>query len=137
MANSSTTQWINPENEHFIVWMRTAGLSNFRKLWGHIDTPLINGTYTFTVDNFYNPKTFAGHKNIVLSTSGITHPYIIRSIRGQELLPVHCLHSCGSYMHPDRGSILHKKEGSWRRVRREERYLIKYLSKISIALFTF
>lgn len=28
--------WIDSENEHFIVWMRTAGLKNFRKLWGRI-----------------------------------------------------------------------------------------------------
>lgn len=30
-------------NEHFIVWMRTAGLPNFRKLWGRIDNYLDPG----------------------------------------------------------------------------------------------
>jgi hypothetical protein len=30
-------QWLNVEQEHFIVWMRTAGLPNFRKLWGKIN----------------------------------------------------------------------------------------------------
>jgi hypothetical protein len=30
-------------DEHFIVWMRTAGLPNFRKLWGRIDNTLIPG----------------------------------------------------------------------------------------------
>ena len=34
--NSGHVQWINPEDEHFIVWMRTSGLPNFRKLWGRI-----------------------------------------------------------------------------------------------------
>ena len=34
--DSAKTQWVDPENEHFIVWMRTAGLPNFRKLWGRI-----------------------------------------------------------------------------------------------------
>ena len=27
-------------DEHFIVWMRTAGLPNFRKLWGKIEEDL-------------------------------------------------------------------------------------------------
>ena len=30
-------------NEHFIVWMRTASLSQFRKLWGVIDVDLPGG----------------------------------------------------------------------------------------------
>jgi hypothetical protein len=29
-------QWLDMEDEHFMVWMRTAGLPNFRKLWGKI-----------------------------------------------------------------------------------------------------
>jgi hypothetical protein len=31
--------------EHFIVWMRTAGLSDFRKLFGKIDAGLKQGLY--------------------------------------------------------------------------------------------
>ena len=31
-------------NEHFIVWMRTAGLPSFRKLYGRIDSDLPAGT---------------------------------------------------------------------------------------------
>jgi len=34
VSNSSLLIWIV---EHFVVWMRTAGLPNFRKLWGRID----------------------------------------------------------------------------------------------------
>ena len=30
-------QWIDIEDEHFIVWMRPAGLPDFRKLWGKIE----------------------------------------------------------------------------------------------------
>jgi len=32
--------------EHFIVWMRTAGLPTFRKLWGKINQNLESGEYT-------------------------------------------------------------------------------------------
>ena len=32
------------QDEHFIVWMRTAGLPSFRKLYGRIDTDLPAGT---------------------------------------------------------------------------------------------
>lgn len=30
-------QWIDMTNEHFIVWMRYAGLPTFRKLWGKVE----------------------------------------------------------------------------------------------------
>jgi len=33
-------------DEHFIVWMRTAGLPSFRKLWGKIEKRLEPGTYS-------------------------------------------------------------------------------------------
>jgi len=36
--------------EHFIVWMRTAGLPNFRKLWGKIEENKITpGEYELTI----------------------------------------------------------------------------------------
>ena len=39
-------QWKDMENEDFIIWMRTAGLPNFRKIWGKIDkADLISGFY--------------------------------------------------------------------------------------------
>lgn len=76
------------EDEHFIVWMRTAGLPSFRKLWGIIDQDLPEGKYTISVSNgvfqegrYVNPSTnlpqettypvsgFGGTKSIVLSTS--------------------------------------------------------------------
>lgn len=36
-------------NEHFIVWMRTAGLPQFRKLYGKIDQPITPQTLTFDI----------------------------------------------------------------------------------------
>lgn len=40
-----------PYLEHFMVWMRTSGLPNFRKLWAHIDVDLEPGTYIVNVAN--------------------------------------------------------------------------------------
>lgn len=57
-------------DEHFIVWMRTAALSHFRKLWGRIDTDIPKGTIiTIAVANRYNTYRFDGQKHVVLSTS--------------------------------------------------------------------
>jgi len=66
-------QWINITDEHFIVWMRPAGLPNFRKLWGRIeDIDLKRGqTVTLTVINRYDVNKFDGRKYIVLSTVNI------------------------------------------------------------------
>lgn len=55
--------------EHFIVWMRTAGLPNFRKLWGRIDNGLKKGTYTVEIDNKYDVNGFEGNKSFVVSTT--------------------------------------------------------------------
>lgn len=55
--------------EHFIVWMRTAGLPSFRKLWGKIYDGLKAGKYKLMVNNQYEVAPFAGEKYFVLSTS--------------------------------------------------------------------
>ena len=59
--------WMNTTNEHFVVWMRPAGLPDFRKLWGRIDS-LKQGTYTINILNNYPTTIFNGSKSIVLST---------------------------------------------------------------------
>jgi hypothetical protein len=56
-------------DEHFIVWMRTAGLPNFRKLWGRIEAGIKAGTYDLTIDNNYDVSSFDGKKTFVLSTT--------------------------------------------------------------------
>ena len=40
------------EDQHFITWMRTAALKNFRKLWGRVEQTIPAGaTITVTVQN--------------------------------------------------------------------------------------
>merc|ERR1711920_469575 len=90
--------WCN-EDEHFIVWMRTAGLPSFRKLFAKIDTKLekdrhyrvqiwngyerdpeqdvqllppalaCNGAGTACNGTLYPVHTFHGDKYVVLSTT--------------------------------------------------------------------
>ncbi|GMH42768.1 hypothetical protein BSKO_10687 [Bryopsis sp. KO-2023] len=57
-------------DEHFIVWMRTAAMPRFRKLWGKIDTNLPKGTMLkISIQNRYNTYRFDGRKSVVLSTT--------------------------------------------------------------------
>merc|ERR1711937_1076450 len=62
-------QWIDMTDEHFIVWMRTAGLPNFRKLWGRIDGDLKAGKYKLEISNQFEVAPFQGKKYFVLSTT--------------------------------------------------------------------
>jgi len=66
-------QWIDIEDEHFIVWMRPAGLPDFRKLWGRIEErDLKKGEkLSITVKNNYDVDKFSGDKSIILSTSNV------------------------------------------------------------------
>lgn len=49
--------------------MRTAGLPNFRKLWGRIDGNLKKGDYLVEIDNNYDVLSFEGKKTFVISTT--------------------------------------------------------------------
>jgi len=57
------------EDEDFIVWMRTAGLPNFKKLYRIIDQDLEPGNYNITIVNNYPVYQFSGSKFVVLSTT--------------------------------------------------------------------
>ncbi|WIA33459.1 hypothetical protein OEZ86_006589 [Tetradesmus obliquus] len=58
------------EDERFIVWMRTAALPRFRKLWGRIDSDLNAGdVINIVIDNRWNSYAFKGKKSLVLGTT--------------------------------------------------------------------
>ena len=62
-------QWIDMTDEHFIVWMRIAGLPNFRKLWGRIEgKQLEKGKYDIIINDNFKVSTFSGKKFFVLTT---------------------------------------------------------------------
>jgi hypothetical protein len=75
---------INPiegvTNEHFIVWMRIAAQPNFRKLYGWIDQPILQGeTLTFQINSNFVITRFKGSKALVISTTSIfggRNPYL-------------------------------------------------------------
>lgn len=53
-----------------MVWMRTAALPTFRKLYGKIETDLeANEKITVTIQNNYNTYSFHGKKKLVVSTA--------------------------------------------------------------------
>jgi len=50
------------------VWMRTAALPTFRKLYRIINVPLVGSNYSLLVKNNYPVDQFGGQKYVVLST---------------------------------------------------------------------
>lgn len=58
------------EQEDLIVWMRTAALPTFRKLYGRIEKDIMaNDTITVVIQNNYNTYSIGGSKSVVLSTA--------------------------------------------------------------------
>lgn len=59
------------DQEDLIVWMRTAALPSFRKLYGRIEQDLEEDDLVeVKISNNYNTFSFGGKKKLVLSTSG-------------------------------------------------------------------
>ncbi|KAI5860047.1 Lem3/Cdc50 [Durotheca rogersii] len=60
------------EDEHFIVWMRTAGLPTFSKLYGKNDTaPMLKGTYSMDIIDNFRTDVYQGRKSIVITTLSV------------------------------------------------------------------
>lgn len=75
-------QWINMENEHFLNWMRLAGLSTFRKLWAHIDQDVEAGQYSIIIQNNYNITVYNAQKRIIIGT--------VSKLGGKNVLLIAC-----------------------------------------------
>lgn len=59
-------------DEHFINWMRTAGLPDFRKLYGKIDSDFSAGdTLEFAITNNFEVSSYGGTKSLVISNLGV------------------------------------------------------------------
>lgn len=59
-------------NEHFVVWMRTAALPLFRKLYGYIEQRIPAGSVlTFNVQANFIVERLEGHKALVVSNTYI------------------------------------------------------------------
>jgi hypothetical protein len=57
-------------DEHFIVWMRTAGLPTFKKLYARINRDLKKDeVVNFQIDSLWEVASFEGKKSVVLSTT--------------------------------------------------------------------
>jgi hypothetical protein len=61
------TQWLDVENEHFMIWMSMETFSHFKKIWGRIETDLPPGTYKILIKNLYNVSKFDSQKYFVLA----------------------------------------------------------------------
>ncbi|CAL1374099.1 unnamed protein product [Linum trigynum] len=58
------------EQENLLVWMRTAALPTFRKLYGRIEEDLeANDQIEVAIENNYNSYGYGGKKMLILSTS--------------------------------------------------------------------
>ncbi|KAI8957859.1 LEM3/CDC50 family protein [Daldinia sp. FL1419] len=60
------------EDEHFIVWMRTAGLPTFSKLYMRNDTsPMGIGIYSMDIIDNFRTDQYQGRKSIVITTLSV------------------------------------------------------------------
>lgn len=69
-SENPNKQWIDVENEHFMVWMNTELFSTFLKKWGHIDNDLEAGTYDIEIKNNWINNDWGTKKYFVIASPG-------------------------------------------------------------------
>jgi len=73
--NGTYTEQFPPPNiaelERFQVWMRTAGLPDFRKLWGKNEETMKMGQYQIEIRYLFPVTKYGGTKSLVISTVSI------------------------------------------------------------------
>lgn len=112
------------KNEDFIVWMRTAAFSTFRKLYrkivhaGEFKNGLPKGEYQLDIVYNFPVTSFDGKKRVILSTTswiGGKNPFlgiayitvgILCLVLGASFLIIHLKFGKREYTHTDRGMQL-------------------------------
>lgn len=69
--NSESTQWIDPQSEHFKEYMLDGSLMTKKRVWGVLNNGLKAGEYTLLAANNYQMAKMKILKGIVLTTSTI------------------------------------------------------------------
>lgn len=67
--NSSWTQWIDVENEHFMVWMSMETFPKFYKKWGHYDYSLKKSSYLLEIEYNWDVNLTEVLKSFVISSA--------------------------------------------------------------------
>ena len=65
----NTTQWIDVEDEHFIVWMNMETFNGFTKKWGSVEQDLLRGNYTLFIDYQWPVEKYQAKKKFVISSA--------------------------------------------------------------------
>lgn len=61
-------QWVNKENEHFMIWFQTDAFPTFIKLWGKVQGDLMKGTqYRIQINNQWDSDSIDVKKYVYFS----------------------------------------------------------------------
>lgn len=83
---------VGVNNEHFAVWLRSAGLPHFRKLYGRILTTVDEDTdLVFTIENNWDVHAVGGKKYLVVGSLSPANSGFEAEILGVAFVVVGCI----------------------------------------------